>query len=254
MSHRRLFALLSVTVLALTSSPFVAHADVAPSQQVRLEQDRPAKGRFKLGYANYQEQTGLCSGSRKYGTYRCEGYAVKRGALATKLMTYRLTENVRGYDYYLLDVDVNNVNPSGSSNYGWASVRIRTISGSLVDSTETKGITAEESKCDSLDLQLSTPWPVVSGTVNLGSVDFCDARARFGRSRKTASTSVYRANMLGRTSHVSAQRWVKVARGARPKFEVTVRTSRDRCTASRDGWCTAYTNGSAAKTWSIGTT
>jgi hypothetical protein len=243
-------------VVALTAVllPATALADVSPSQRVQMEQDRPVKGRFRLGYTNYHEKAGLCSGSRKYGTYHCDGYRVKRGALATKLVTYALDEKVDRFDYYLLDVDINNANTSGSSRYGWTKVTIKTLSGKLVDSTEIKGISAQERDCDTLNLSISTPWPGVTGSADLGSVRFCDDRAKWTRSRKSPALSIYRANMLGRTSHLSAQRWVKVRHGNRPSFEVTVRVPRDTCTSSRDGWCTRHSNGSAAKTWRIGTT
>jgi len=240
--------------LAAVLLPATAVADVSPSQRVQMQQDKPVTGRFKIGYTNYHEKAGLCSGSRKYGTYHCDGYRVKRGTLATKLVTYELDEKVARFDYYLLDVDINNANTSGSSRYGWTKVTIKTLSGKLVDSTEIKGISAQERDCDTLNLSISTPWPGVTGSADLGSVRFCDDRARWARKRKSKAVSFYRANMLGRTSHLSAQRWVKVRRGNRPKFEVTVRVPRDSCTSSRDGWCTGYRNGSAAKTWRIGTT
>jgi hypothetical protein len=245
-------AVLSTLALTFGSLP-LANADVTATQQVVLEQDKPVKGRYKMSYTNYQERTGLCSGSRVYGTYKCLGYRVRRGTVAMKLMTYKLKENTR-YDYYLLDVDINNANRTGTSKYGWTNVTIKTLSGSLVDSTETKTILAEENSCKTLDLSLSTPWPVVSGTVGLGSVELCDDAARWKRRRDSLRVSVYKANMMGETSHLSTQRWVKVKRGTRPKFEVTVQVPRDTCDKSKDGWCTAYTNHSAARTYTIGTT
>lgn len=254
MSLRRSFVASVVVALAAVLLPATAVADVSPSQRVQMEQERPVKGRFRMGYTNYYEQNGLCSGSRKYGTYHCDGYRVRRGVLATKLVTYKLDENVGRFDYYLLDVDINNMNTSGTSLYGATKVTIRTLSGKLVDSTEANGISAEEPDCDTLDLSISTPWPGVTGSAGLGSVEFCDKRARWTRNRKSLALSSYQANMLGRTSHLSAQRWVKVRRGNRPSFDVTVQVPRDSCTSSRDDWCTGYRNGSAAKTWRIGTT
>ena len=254
MSLRGSFVASVVVALAAVLLRPVAVADVSPSQRVRMEQERPVKGRFRMAYTNYYEQNGLCSGSRKYGTYHCDGYRVRRGVLATKLVTYKLDESVGRFDYYLLDVDINNMNTSGTSRYGATTVTIRTRSGKLVDSTEAQGISAEEPYCATLDLSISTPWPGVTGSAGLGSVELCDKQASWTRNRRSLALSVYRANMLGRTSHLSAQRWVKVRRGNRPSFDVTVRVPRDSCTASRDGWCTAFTNGSAAKTWTIGTT
>lgn len=253
MTARRNLVLSVAVAVAAAVLPASAVADVSPSQRVQMEQDRPASGRFTISYTNYQERAGVCSGSRKYGTYHCKGARVKRGTLATKLVTYKLDEKVAKFDYYLLDVDINNVNTSGSSKYGWTKVGIKTLSGELVDSTEVKSISGEGRDCDTLSLSISTPWPGVTGSADLGSVRLCNEAAKWTRNRKSLQRSVYQANMLGKTTHLSAQRWVKVRRGNRPSFEVNIRVPRDVCTASKDGWCTSYTNRSAAKTWSIGT-
>ncbi len=247
-----------ITVLALALSALLAvigltapaGADVTATQQVKIRDESPESGLHKLSFRNYGEKT-LCEGSRKYGTYWC-AHRVTKGNVATKLSTYKLVEG-RDYDYYLVDVDMT-VNRSGSSHWGWAHAILTTRTGTkLVDTRETAGISATQGDCRSLDLKLTSPWPVVSGSVGLGSVKFCDDEATFSRHKRSGRTTEYKANRVGRTNHLSTQRWVKVPEGQKPRFKLRLELPKDTCTNYRESRCTSYTNGSVAKTYYVGT-
>ncbi len=225
-------------------------ADVGATQQVRIRDESPESGLHSLSFRNYGEHN-LCAGSRKYGTYWC-AYRVTKGTVKTKLSTYKLVEN-RGYDYYLLDVDLT-VNRAGSSHWGWAHVDVVTRDGTkLVDTRDTRSVSATESSCDSVNLALTSPWPFVSASASLGSVRFCDDEATFTRHHKTRRASQYKANRLGRTNHLSAQRWVKVPGGQKPRFKIRLELPNDSCTRYRESRCVSYSNGGHAKTHFVGT-
>lgn len=244
-------ALLTAGTLAVVGLTNPAGAEVPTGQKVSLRDESPESGLHSMAFRNYGEKE-VCQGSRKYGTYWC-GYRVTKGKVLTKISTYKLDEGRPDYDYFLVDVDMT-VNRSGSSHWGWAHAILTTKKGTkIVDTRETGSVKANKNSCASVDLSLTTPWPGLAGSIDLGSVRFCSDEAAFTRHVRTPKMSEYKANRMGKTNHLSIQRWVKVPEGKRPSFRLKLELPRDTCTKVREKVCVGFTNGGAAKTYGIGT-
>src|SRR5690348_14312722 len=84
---------------------------------VLLVGEKPVSGTYNLAYRNYSEK--FC-GANSRPPYICYVvYHVSRGTAAVKLRTYKLKEGLKSYDYYIVDVEVDNVKPYGASSKGW---------------------------------------------------------------------------------------------------------------------------------------
>jgi hypothetical protein len=257
--RRRRIRAVAVTALTVAAGLLVsvhqASANVGVTQKVSMVGDKPVSGRYDVSFTNYGERVTQCL--PPYNTGSCVhfvGYRVARGKLQTKLTTYKLSERIRKYDYYLLDVDTLVGKHSGSSHEGPLTVTVATYGAKLVDRTETKSISAQKDSCATVDLSISTPWPGVTASTGLGSVRFCDDHASFTRKVLSSNTTRYTANRLARTNHLTINRWVKVPRGAHPSFSVSLDVPADKCTSSSDGWCKKYDNRTIVRLYSIHTT
>lgn len=244
-------ALALCSALVAVTAP-LAIAEVGATQQVRIRDESPEVGRHSIGFRNYGEKT-VCERRYPERPPTWCGYRVTKGRIDTKLTTYKLVESRTAYDYYLVDIDMN-VSRSGSSKLGWVNGFLRTRDGvRQVDRTETATINATKNECDTLKLALATPWPVVSASADLGSVRFCDSDAYFRRNVLNWRTTEYKANRLGKTNHLSAQRWVKVPQGAQPRFTLRLVVPNDSCTkywysyTHQMNVCVAYDNSSHQK-------
>lgn len=220
-------ALLMTTILAGATvlAAAGAHASVGATQQVVLVADKPVKGRFHAPYRQYEGAHAVC-----YPRGGCvEINRVAKGHLKTKLTAFKLKERVKKYNYYLLDVDTTVTN-TGDYNGGTGYVKVSNAYGpKLVDHTETGSVDASLPFCADLGLGLSTPWPVVSGSVSFGKVRLCSKKASFTRHVSGKNVS-YKATWLGSARHLEVDRWVKVRAGVWPIFTVRVVVPHDVCT------------------------
>lgn len=258
MKRRSLTSILATLVVlagALAAFPTQAGADTQYSQQVIMVGDRPVTGRFELAFNNYEEIIVEChdSPSLPEGTI-CErkGYRVARGTLATKLHTYKVKEGIDGYDYYFIDVDIDVIDHSGSSDYGWAEVNVLNTGPVLKDREDTKSVSADENACDTLTLSMGGGISIVSANMELGHVTFCAHQAAFTRT-SDGNPSAYHATRLAGINALTTQRAIKVKAGAKPVFKITVTVPVDDCTAAKHGICTKYDNTALSKTYVVGT-
>jgi hypothetical protein len=237
---------LAVTSLVATSSPVGAEPQL--TVPIRMVGDQPVSGRFKLAYTNYGEKHQACYGNPPQ--CRFIGYRVGRGSVQTRLRTYKIREGVKKYDYFLLDVDVVNVDRSGSSKLGEAGVSILTKNARPVEAYDSKSVSADDDGCHSLDVTMSTPWPYIQASADLGSVEFCHEDASLNR----VSNGRFVADHLQMIRKFTISRAVKVPAGQRPKFKVRLLLPNDDCTKASEDWCKAFDNRSRTVTYTVNTT
>lgn len=256
-------ALLAVLAGLLASVSTGARADVGYTQQVKLKDEAPESGTYNLAYKNYSEKMKFCTISRSTTTmrdYYCQflGYRKAQGTARVKIATYRVVDGRKNYDYFLLDVDVTNTDRVGSSKKGWAKVRINDFGAKVVDIANTRSASYNDDRdCVALGLGLTSPMPVVSASVDLGTVTFCSSGARYSHSYSDG-ISTYFAEHMREIKHLSSQRVLKVPQGKRPTFAVIVSVPSDDCTKAgsgmADGNCVAYDNEVDSRTYYVGTT
>lgn len=247
---RRLILFASVCcslLLAVVGSVGPTQADVGVTQQAKLVGERPVSGRFSIAYNDYGPDRGTYCPPR---SPQCVvlGRPVARGKLKTKLSVYKIKDGMRRFDYYLLDVDAVTADRYGKWRMGGVSISVTSVGPRLVDRTDTKSLSAREGECHSVDVGLSTPWPVISASADLGSVTWCDEDA----SLKLFSAGNWVLKGLGSTRHLAVDRAVKVRSGKKPRFEITVVVPTDKCTRSIQGKCTEYDNQARSATYRVG--
>ncbi|MCD4526292.1 hypothetical protein [Nocardioides sp. cx-173] len=235
----------------------------APATQADVQGDvvmvgeKPVAGTYDMAYNNYSEKMKVCTMSReRKRDYYCEfhGYRVARGKMHVKLHTYRVREGMRKYDFYVLDVDVDNTDRYGKSKKGWMKVHIENVGAvKLVDFSDTTSVSATKADCAEIGLSIGHSVGPASASMDWGSVRFCDKQARYYIEGSTGDHTVYEAEHTRQISSLSSQRIVKVPRGKRPVFSVTVHLPNDDCTKTGYGNCTAFKNSTYLKTWKIGT-
>lgn len=243
---------LVATVLVLVLNPRDdAAADVGHTQQVVLVGDKPVSGSFKLRYKNYAGKYRICDD--QHCVY--DGMKVSDGTLEVRLTTYKVREGIDKLDYYLFDVDTVNAGRGGKSDGGWANVRVSNVKVKPTAFNDTKSVSAKEEDCKSVVLGMSTPWPWVSASFDLGSVRFCDDSASY-RKEAVGSTAKYQARDLRDISSFDSERAVKVPAGKRPTFRVSFEIPVDVCTkvGETNHRCWEYDNRRRTKTFYIGTT
>ena len=242
--------------LATLGSAAIARAVVGFSQDAVMVGDLPVSGRYRASFNNYDEKIVRCHDSPTLpeGTI-CDqkGYRVARGTLATKLHAYRVKEGIKRFNYYLVDVDIDVVGHSGTSDTAWADVSIGTTNARLVERSDTDSISASGNGCDTLDLTMSGGISIVTAAIDLGHVTFCADQAYFKRT-SSGATSTYHAHRLAHINGLSVQRAVKVPAKSKPVFVVRVTIPKDDCTAAKDGLCTKFSNASVTRTYRVGTT
>jgi hypothetical protein len=209
-------------------------------------------GTYNLAYNNYSEE--FCTdGSRP--PYLCfVAYRVSRGKAAVKLRTYKLKEGLRNYDYYLVDVEVANLDRYGASSNGWMKVHINKAgTTTIVDYSDTKSVSSTKDSCYSVTPSFGASIGPVGASFSLGSMTFCDDGASYPVDYRSGTRTVWMAYNLRKINSLVSERIVKVNQGAHPKFEVTIHVPTDVCTDSRSGDCTDYTNATKLTTYTIGT-
>lgn len=237
--------LVLITMTSVGADP--ATADVRGD--VRLTAERPVSGTFDLDYNNYGEKFQTCDPE---GICTEKGYKVARGTLKVKLRTYRLVEEVDKFDYYVLDVDVVNADRYGRSKRGWAKVHVTNVGRvRLIDHSDTTSVSASEPDCVDVNLSMGQSVGPASASVDWGSVRFCEKGAKYVVEKRTGDTTTYLASHTREISHFSSQRIVKVRRGKRPKFKVSVHVPTDDCTSTYQGDCDGYENDTRLESWRI---
>jgi len=155
---------------AVTVTP-PASATVPITQVATIKGQKPVSGTYDAGYTSYGEK--VCVNPRACSK---NYYRVARGTLQTKLNSYVIKDGIKRFDFYLLSVDTALAGQSGSSALGAATLQVRTISGKIVDTDDSKSIKKEPKKCTAYPVTVGAGWGVASGGIEVGAITLCNDR------------------------------------------------------------------------------
>jgi hypothetical protein len=93
-----------------------------------------------------------------------------------------------------------------------------------------------------------------SASVSLAPVTFCGKGASYKIDYRKGTRTVWMAHNLRKIRSFVSERIVKVKAGAHPKFGITVHVPTDKCTATRSGDCSDFTNDTTLYHYKVGTT
>lgn len=245
-------ALVAAALSAVTVTP-PASATVPITQVATIKGQKPVSGTYDAGYTSYGEK--VCVNPRACSK---NYYRVARGTLQTKLNSYVIKDGIKRFDFYLLSVDTALAGQSGSSALGAATLQVRTISGKIVDTDDSKSIKKEPKKCTAYPVTVGAGWGVASGGIEVGAITLCNETASVGLAYSGAD-AVYTADGLPKIRHLTLSRIVKVKAGSRPKFQVIVTYPTDACTRTGPagtgtaGKCTRFEDHTSTITYTVGT-
>ncbi len=227
----------SIIVLALVmlGNP-AARANIAFSQTVRLRND---PGPYYRTATSFPDGWGSCGSG-------CTTWPYPSGGERLTVMprTYRVVDENRRYDYYLLDLDVTMTKRHGSKGYGYLDARVQSTKTVNYATWSLGKGTVGGCRKYPLDIGASFYGISVGTQVATFSVDCYDTSIK--RASITRGQS-YHVTNLGAVKHVAFQRFVRVAAGAHPKFAWKLTYPTDKCGKSyvNDGsnwvwqhWCT----------------
>jgi hypothetical protein len=245
-----LLLVLLLQVFVFKSSP--SAADVPYSQNVQAVGEK----KYVATWAKYgpeQVATTICGGRAG-----CSGppayWMVSHGTATIRATTFKVTEQVKAYDYYLLDVDVTTSGRSGNGDGANATFVVHSAGPTVHDRNDSKSINATKSSCTKVAVGMSTPWPLVTASTTVGNATLCSAGADLTRTY-SGSDAHYRARMLSAVRHLTMQRWVKVASGAKPSFTVLITLPQEYCTkGDGHGHCRDYASSTRTAIVALGTT
>lgn len=249
---RRRAGVLLLCLFATLGVMFAAPASGSVRGDVLLVGEKPVSGTYNLAYRNYSGK--FCTdGSRP--PYICYvAYHVARGTAAVKLRTYKVKEGLKRYDYYLVDVEVDNVKPYGASKDGWMKVHIYPDGATkIVDYSDTQSVSSTKSSCYSVTPSFGAAIGPAGVSFSAGSITFCDKGASYQIDYRKSTRTVWMAHNLRKINTFVSERIVKVPRGAHPRFGITVHVPTDKCTDTRAGDCTDFTNDTTLYHYKIGT-
>ena len=182
---------------------------------------------------------------------------VASGTARYTLTSYKILDQNRKFDFYLVDVSANLVKRTGDQDWGWMDVTVRSAGRTkVVSSAYTLGKGVENtSTCKSFPIELGVGFYGVSAGTTAGHVSFCHRGSKIESSRASHGR-LYHATGLSGIASLDAQRYVQVPQGGHPAFSVKVRTNADtlQCPTLSDGTHCFVGHGMHAKHRTIGTT
>lgn len=246
---KRVLGLFSIVFLIWsTSAPAVA--DIPITQNAKLVGEKPRSGMYSRNFRHVGDHWMVCNEVTCFG-----GYRTLTGTLSTKLRTFRLSEGMRRYDYYLLDIDGKVSNLQGDSTGAIAD--IATITGlpdrDYIDDVSTAGIKASGSSCHGYPIDIGVGWGPVSAGTELGNVQFCGAKPSLTRRSYVPHAYNYRLHDLKDIRTFTLSEIVKVPAGFHPTFQVNPVVEEDTCTKVEYGSCQSWTNSRRGDLYGIGT-
>jgi hypothetical protein len=170
------------------------------------------------------------------------------------MTTFKVTEKIRDFDYYLLDFDVTMSARSGTGDGGASTYRIKSTGPKLFDKNDSKTLKSDQGGCTDVAVTMSTPWPIVTASTTVGHAELCDKAATLTRSYSGADAR-YAGTKLAAMRHLTMQRWIKVKAGKKPSFDLGVVLPNDACTkGDGKGHCIKFDNKASSKAITINTT
>ena len=221
-----------------------ARGDVAAFQSARNRQIKHVSIKYtrvcpscKEGEQAGQGIPGVASGTAKY-----------------TLTSYKILDQNRKFDFYLVDVSANLVKRHGDQDWGWMDVTVRSAGRTrVVSSAYTLGKGVENtSTCKTFPINLGVGFYGVSAGTTAGHVSFCHHGSKIESSRAT------RGRLYHATGDVLAvfQLVGSSPQGGHPAFSVKVRTNADtlQCPTLSDGTHCFVGHGMHGTHRTIGTT
>lgn len=219
-----------------------AGADVEFTQNVKLRQD---KGPFTMRYSSFKDGVGSCSDC-------AAPFSTAGGRMKVHLTTYKLTEQSKKYDYYLVDATIGTSRRHGNEDWGWLEATLQSrLAVSYATFSSGKKETPED--CGEYPIEIAGSWGPVSVGTTVAHFSTC-TESWISRKGVTRGQFYHVTNFNG-VRKVTFQRFVRVAAGVKPSFKLTVERSTDKCKVYTwaDGQHYYCYNQSAKRTWKIGT-
>ncbi|GAA2092699.1 hypothetical protein GCM10009841_01810 [Microlunatus panaciterrae] len=212
------------------SAALPAAADPPVVQQAVLIKD---KSPYTFSYYEHIDHIGQGDLVCYYGANPdgCAKYPPNRGKVRYSVKMYRLKEREKRYDYYFVDVTANTYKRKGDGDKGRMSITIDPTSKvNMTSNIYSKKTLKDDCHTYPLNIGLSMGPVGVGSTVAQFST--CD-KAQLHTTRLASNAVRYDIYSLNRFRTWSVQKWVRVARGAKPSFKVTVAWRADNCTVLR---------------------
>lgn len=245
----------SVLTLSTANTP----ADAAVRGSVKMVGEKPVSGTYNFAYKNYSGTETTCQ-YHSYGGYNsgsyCSGkaYRVSKGTAEVKLRSYKISEGMKKYDYYLVDVEVANAGRAGTSTGGWMKVHIEQAgSTKIIDHTDSVSKSSDSKSCVNIYPSFGAGWGSVSAGISFDPISFCGKGSSVAIDSRSGLHTAWMAHNLRAIKSFVTERIVKVPAGAHPKFKVSVHVPTDTCTQAWTSYCTAYKNGDRLVSYTIGT-
>ncbi len=224
------FALAAAAGLVLlggTAAP--AAADPTVTQQAVLIKD---KSPYTFTY--HEHINGIGQGDEVcYGDFGdpCAKYPPNAGKVNYSVKMYRLKEKERTYDYYFVDVTGNTYSRKGDGDKGAMSITIDPTSKvNLTTNLYSKATLKDD--CHSYPLSIGVGLGPFSAGTTVANFSTCD-KANIHTTKLASNAVRYDIYSLNRFRNFTVQKWVRVKKGAKPTFKVSVRWRADNCTVLR---------------------
>ncbi|MCL3837498.1 hypothetical protein [Aeromicrobium duanguangcaii] len=242
--------------------PFQAGEAATPISQVAsLVDQRPVSGTYKVTYVDYGSNDSAdltnneCPARRHCPKFF---YTLSQGRLSVKLNAYRISERMKKYDFYLLDVDSSVDKKKGTGGHGTASFKVAASQRGLIDVDDTRSVSKKATKCTSFPVSVGAGFYGASAAIGVGSIRYCAKSASFTMKQSGTAAAVYTATSLPKINALTTGRIVKVRAGTKPNFAVRVTYPADTCLKRRTkapakGQCSKFKNGSRSMVYRIGT-
>lgn len=251
---RRLLLVLAATVLAVTALAAIpsARADISYSQQVVLRND---PGPYYRTYTSFRDGAKSCSTPPGPCGWP---YSIAKGKLTIMPRTYKLKEQNKRYDYYVVDLSVRTSDRSGAKDWAFLEATVQSTR-DVNYATYSLGKSKVDDDCKTYPIEIAGGWGPLSVGTTVGSFKVGCVETWISRKAVTRGQFYHLTNLNGVTS-VTFQRFVRVAAGVKPSFKLTLVYPTDACgkTSASNGsttvlykWCT---NRRATWTKTVGTT
>ena len=207
----------SVALLTGTAAP--AAADPTVTQQAVLIKD---KSPYKLTYHEHIDGIGQGDEVCYFGAGDgCAKYPPNAGKVNYSVKMYRLKERERRYDYYFVDVTANTYARKGDGDKGRMSITLDPTSKvNLTTNVYSKNTLKDD--CHTYPLEIGVGLGPFSAGTTVANFSTCD-KADIHTTKLASNAVRYDIYSLNRFRNWTVQKWVRVAKGAKPRFKVTVR-------------------------------
>jgi hypothetical protein len=152
------------------------------------------------------------------------------GRLRVVATPYKISEKMKRYDQWLLNLRISTRDRTGGSALAWANVYVKpTKYGKVSDSGATRDKTL--GKCTTANLNLNLGFGPISTSADIGDLVGCrKAELDLTSHSTTSGATGWKLRKLKKLRRVDAELYLQVPRGYQPNFRVTVTTPIDSCT------------------------